>query len=116
MQVFLVRHHKKEKRYGPSPANNYTSGSGRRRFWKRKARGTPKDTELGTTGAGVPPTDIRPSHETGYTGSTVTAPGAATTTSPHKPEIAHHGYHTQPTGTAVNPYGYDNTRTAGTNF
>ena len=116
MQVFLVRHHKKEKRYGPSPANNYTSGSGgRRRFWQRRARGTPKDTELGTTGAGIPPADLRPSHETGYTGSTMAAPGANTTTSPHKPEVAPHGYHTQPTGTAVNPYGYDHT-TAGTNF
>ncbi|KAF2233302.1 hypothetical protein EV356DRAFT_487266 [Viridothelium virens] len=116
MQVALVRHHRREKRYGPSPANNYTSGSGRRRFWRRKPKSDPKDSELGTTGAGVPPTDIRPSHDTAYTGSTMAAPGAITTSSPYKPEVAHHGYHTQPTGTAVNPYGYDNTRTTGTNF
>ncbi|KAL9600253.1 MAG: hypothetical protein Q9219_003297 [cf. Caloplaca sp. 3 TL-2023] len=42
-QVFLSRHHKKEKRYGPGPSNDYTSGSGKKQpFWKRK-RG-PKTT------------------------------------------------------------------------
>ncbi|GAB0134087.1 hypothetical protein EsDP_00002472 [Epichloe bromicola] len=28
MEVVLLRHHRKEKRFGPGPANNYTSGSG----------------------------------------------------------------------------------------
>lgn len=27
-ELFLARHHRKEKRFGPSPANNYTSGYG----------------------------------------------------------------------------------------
>merc|ERR1712000_547788 len=43
VQFLLARHHQKEKRYGPSPSNNYTSGTGRRPFWKRNrgaARGT----------------------------------------------------------------------------
>ena len=44
----------------------------------------------------------RPSHEAGYTGST------ATYEHPNKP--LHSGYHTAPTGGAVNPYGYDNTQ------
>ncbi|KAL8719560.1 MAG: hypothetical protein Q9225_003434 [Loekoesia sp. 1 TL-2023] len=53
LQVLLSRHHKKEKRYGPGPSNDYTSGSGRKQpFWKRK-RG-PKTTrdaqEMGTFG------------------------------------------------------------------
>lgn len=31
-----MRHHKRERAFGPSPANNYTTGStGRRRFWQR---------------------------------------------------------------------------------
>lgn len=30
MEVALARHHNKEKRFGPSPANNYTSGYGKR--------------------------------------------------------------------------------------
>lgn len=35
-QVLMVRHHKKEKRYGPGPKNNYTKGSGSKLvFWKR---------------------------------------------------------------------------------
>lgn len=68
LQVLLVRHHKKEKRYGPSPANNYTSGTGRRPFWRRnkKVHNT-RDAEMATAGTGA----IRPSHDTGYTGTTV---------------------------------------------
>lgn len=32
-QVLLARHHKREKRFGPSPANGYTYGSRRRGGW-----------------------------------------------------------------------------------
>lgn len=36
----LLRHHRREQRFGPSPANNYTAGSTSRRrsFWNRKHR------------------------------------------------------------------------------
>lgn len=34
-QILLARHHKREKRFGPSPANDYTWGS-RRKWWSRK--------------------------------------------------------------------------------
>lgn len=33
--ILLARHHKREKRFGPSPANDYTWGS-RRMFWRKK--------------------------------------------------------------------------------
>jgi hypothetical protein len=36
----LIRHHKKEKAFGPSPNNGYTAGSPRRRFWQRKQKNT----------------------------------------------------------------------------
>ncbi|CAO1596965.1 hypothetical protein XANCAGTX0491_000792 [Xanthoria calcicola] len=37
LQILLSRHHKKEKRYGPGPSNNYTSGSAKKQpFWKRR--------------------------------------------------------------------------------
>ncbi|KAK8924673.1 hypothetical protein VCV18_005095 [Metarhizium anisopliae] len=39
MEVALVRHHRKEKRFGPSPGNNYTSGYARRGFFSRFRRG-----------------------------------------------------------------------------
>lgn len=68
LQVALVRHHKREKRYGPSPANNYTSGFGRRSFWRRNKRNT-RDAELATAGV-HDKHGIRPSHDTGYTGNT----------------------------------------------
>lgn len=70
MQVLLVRHHKKEKRYGPSPANNYTKGAGKRPFWKRNKKTNARDAEMATAGTATTGA-IRPSHDTGYTGSTV---------------------------------------------
>lgn len=127
MQVALVRHHKKEKRYGPSPSNNYTSGFGKRRNLfsrKKKDPEAGKDEELGTYGAGAPvgtlaagQHDMRPSHETG---STAVAPDHGYDKSDsmhgnHLPHGTHGGYYTQPQGTGVNPYGYDQpTYTTGT--
>ena len=87
LQFLVFRHHQKEKKYGPSPANNYTSGSGKRKFWQRKQKTTKdaytngaRDTEMGNTGtagtagtAGAPTLgtgavgDGRTSAETGYT-------------------------------------------------
>lgn len=61
-QVFLIKRARKEKRYGPSPKNNYTSGSGKAPFWKRNRR-TNRDMETGAIGG----TAARPSHETGTT-------------------------------------------------
>ncbi|EAU34138.1 conserved hypothetical protein [Aspergillus terreus NIH2624] len=61
-QVLYARHHKREKRFGPSPANGYTYGTRRRAFWRRNKNSpetasaddmlpdhpTPQDVELGT--------------------------------------------------------------------
>ena len=82
VQFLLVRHHKKEKRFGPSPTNNYTKGTGRRPFWKRggrKSRST-RDAEM-ATGTG-PAAGYRPSHETGMTGSTMQGGHAPISTEP----------------------------------
>ncbi|OCK75358.1 hypothetical protein K432DRAFT_174702 [Lepidopterella palustris CBS 459.81] len=121
VQLLLGRHHQKEKRYGPGPSNGYTFGSGKRRPWQRRQKNKGvRDAELGTVGgvtagglmADKHHHDIRPSHDTGYTGSTV-APTTATFENTNKPlhngYNAAGGYHTTPTGAAVNPYGYDNT-------
>ena len=54
LQVLLSRAQKREKRYGPSPSNNYTSGYGKRRFWQKKNNKNKKhDAELGAVGAGA---------------------------------------------------------------
>ena len=90
MAVLLSRHQKKEKRYGPGPSNNYTSGSGKKApFWKRKNNKHNKthDAELGAVGVGGAALAedthhnhhhnngaIRPSHDTAMTGSTAAAP------------------------------------------
>jgi len=134
VQVWLARHHTKEKRYGPSPKNNYTTGSGGRGKWYQRKRGAKtthdayaKDAELGALGAGGlaaghNSADFRPSHETG---TTVGAPTGTHTVpyTAHKYEeptipTTGAGYHTGPTGTAaLNPYGYENTgRTPATNY
>jgi len=116
MQLLLVRHHKKEKRLGPSPGNNYTSGYGKKRFGfgRNKNRDSAKAAEAGAFSS--PTTNNRVSGETGYTGTTVGGPGYDAY---HKDETAaypargaHSGYYTAPTGTATsNPYGYNNTTT-----
>lgn len=86
-QILLARHHKREKRFGPSPANGYTSGS-RRRFWSRKKNNaggpgadtlpghpTPEDVELGGEAK----------NENGWFGrnTTTAAPGAPATGVPN---------------------------------
>lgn len=83
VQMLLVRQHKKDKRYGPSPANDYTSGKPKRGLFARKPKhDTTRDAELATVGAAptVPVVEkhhnnnnnhMRPSHDTAYTGSTV---------------------------------------------
>ncbi|PYI23728.1 hypothetical protein BO86DRAFT_349940 [Aspergillus japonicus CBS 114.51] len=65
-QVLLARHHKREKRFGPSPANGYTYGTGTQRrgfFWRRNKNNpetasaddmlpshpAPRDVELGSS-------------------------------------------------------------------
>ena len=106
IQLCLRRNHKKEKAFGPGPRNGYTKGSGVK-FWQRNRRSKGlRDPEVGTVPAsgGLAPAghhDYRPSHDTAYTGSTVTAPGGAY--EHNKPVTG--GYHTAPTGT------YNNTAT-----
>jgi hypothetical protein len=105
VQLALARHHRKEKRFGPSPANNYTRGSGGK-FWQRRRKNRPvRDAEMATAGgfaAGTHNTHngVRPSHDTAYTGSTV-APNHGYE---HNKPLAG-GYHTAPTGT----YGHTTT-------
>lgn len=109
MAVLLMRHHKKEKSYGPSPSNNYTSGAGKKSYFKRnKNRKTDRDAEeLGAVGGGSAliaeekshhkkhnGNDIRPSHDTGMTGSTAAVP--ETTTYGGSSEKYGNGYGGQP--------------------
>ncbi|RDW89793.1 uncharacterized protein DSM5745_01568 [Aspergillus mulundensis] len=72
-QFLLGRHHRREKRFGPSPTNGYTYGTQKRGFWRRNkaapepvtgdnmlpAHPTPHDMETGPTaaGAGVAPAE-----------------------------------------------------------
>ena len=112
LQVLLARHHKKEKKYGPGPSNNYTSGAGRRPFWKRnkKVHNT-RDAEMATAGAGA---GMRPSHDTGYTDATLH--GANT-----DPKFGEPGYGNtyahNTTTTTTGPYTTTNYgHTAGTNY
>ncbi|KAF4552719.1 Hypothetical protein D9617_9g025090 [Elsinoe fawcettii] len=113
VQVFLVRHHKKEKRFGPSPSNNYTSGTGRRWPWQRKRNAAAVGAGAGAYGtrdAEMGGVDTRPSHDTAYTGSTMAAPHQTGLVKDAEPvgHSTHGRYYTQPEGTGVNPYGYNN--------
>lgn len=126
MAVLLMRHHKKEKKYGPGPSNNYTSGKANKTpFWKRNKKHNRDTEELGVLGAGGAAiaeekrhkknkrvSDIRPSHDTGMTGSTAAAPDAGyggTNNKYAEPAMpVHHNnnagyvpYDQQQTGTAI---------------
>jgi len=54
----MMRHHKKEKAFGPSPNNGYTAGSPKRKFWQRRAK---RDPEMGAYATKVHP-DALPPH------------------------------------------------------
>ncbi|KAL4999165.1 hypothetical protein BDV10DRAFT_165360 [Aspergillus recurvatus] len=70
-QFLLGRHHRREKRFGPSPANGYTYGTQRRGFWRRNkaapeqvngdnilpAHPTPHDVETGPATGGAAPAE-----------------------------------------------------------
>ena len=115
VQVALARHHKKEKRFGPSPANNYTSGRGRGGFFGRKKRANRNaalaDPEV-SAGAGTLATgtthDVRPSYDT-----QATAVGAGGYEH-NKPLTG--GYHTAPNGTYSNTATYPNAGHTATNY
>lgn len=73
MEVVLVRHRKKEQRYGPSPANDYTSGSGRKPGFFASLRGkngnTHPDADLMSNKLPehTTPADVRDSYATEQT-------------------------------------------------
>lgn len=102
VQVFLMRHHKKEKAFGPGPSNGYTKGSGMKFWQRRKANRVtehrdPEVAAVPASGGLAPPAtthDYRPSNDTAYTGSTVAAPHNGFES--NKPVGS--GYHTAPTG------------------
>ncbi|QIW97829.1 hypothetical protein AMS68_003347 [Peltaster fructicola] len=122
MQIALARSHKKDKRFGPSPDNGYTSGPAKKRnFWTRKSKrnNLEKDAELGAaTGTLAAPHHnhhTRASHDTATTAVGTGVAHDKYETAPAPVHGTHGGYYTQPTGTGANPYGYENT-TAGNTY
>ncbi|CAD0027704.1 unnamed protein product [Aureobasidium pullulans] len=124
MQLALMRHHKKEKRFGPGPDNDYTSGTTKKRGLFAKKNNTAPTYDHAEKGvapiASVPATTrtVRPSHDTAYSGNT--AVGANPTVIQkegltHDGHAPHVGYnpHERTTGTTM-PHSYDNERSTGT--
>ncbi|KAG9232110.1 hypothetical protein BJ875DRAFT_486397 [Amylocarpus encephaloides] len=66
VEIALMKHHKKQKAYGPSPANNYTSGAPKRKFWQRKNKHATRDVESNPDAlpAHATPVDVRDSYNT----------------------------------------------------
>ncbi|KAM0335805.1 hypothetical protein ACHAQA_000855 [Verticillium albo-atrum] len=104
VEVFLVRHHRKEKRFGPGPDNNYTSGSGSSKkkaggaglfSWRNRrkanAAGADPDSQLP---AHTHPDDVRNSYNTE---ATAVAPGQEANPYTHtKPETGYGYDHAAP--------------------
>ncbi|KAM0285985.1 hypothetical protein ACHAQH_001174 [Verticillium albo-atrum] len=102
VEVFLVRHHKKEKRFGPGPDNNYTSGSGKKAAgggllgWRNKRRN--RNAAVADADNTLPvhthPDDVRNSYNTE---ATAVAPGQdANPYSHNKPETGYGYDHAAP--------------------
>jgi hypothetical protein len=131
VEVALVRHHRKEKRFGPGPANDYTGGYGSKRRglfgFGRKRNTTAMTDTTNTLPAHSTPADVRDSYateqtrvgtshgatgadkynkygETAYAGNQTVAPPAGPP--PTDP------YHTQPYAAPTNADGYQHTHTA----
>lgn len=69
-EVLLARHRKKEKRFGPSPANNYTSGYGSKKrglFGLRRNKGTAATAGDSTLPTHTHPDEVRESYNTDTT-------------------------------------------------
>jgi len=113
VQFWLGKHHRKEKRFGPSPTNGYTSGSGRKGFFRRNKRvstHSTRDAPVGTIPAGGVATNGRHSYNTATTDSYAGNKYEETQFVPPAGAPVAGGYHTGPAGAGVNPYGYDNSR------
>lgn len=78
MEILLRNHHKKEKQFGPSPSNNYTSGTGKKPpFWKRQRNTKTHDAELGAVGVGVVAAEEKHRHSSHPTYASNTPPQPA---------------------------------------
>lgn len=121
VEIALVRNRRKEKRFGPGPANGYTSGYGKRSIFGfgRKKRNTGMSDDPNALPVHTHPADVRDSYATEqtrvgtshgdgtgtngynkYGESGFTAPPVAT----HAPGSTETPYYTAP---AVNPYRSD---------
>jgi hypothetical protein len=69
----LVRHHGKERRFGPSPANDYTEGSGDRKPWyffglgRKRKGGIKMDADPNALPQHTTPDMVRDSYTTDQT-------------------------------------------------
>jgi len=132
VQIWLGRNHRKQKRYGPSPANNYTKGNGIRFFKRRRGNKSAHAAAVKDAEAGVvaPEAAHHAHHDSGtyagnkyetaepaYNGHHTGVLNGHNGTSGHNAGVpTAGGYHTGPAGSAVNPYGYDNKAAAHHNF
>lgn len=107
-ELALGRHRKKEQRFGPSPANNYTSGYGNRFGSLFKRRGTVKTVEdPNALPMHTDPNQLRQS----YTTDVTHVDGAGATTSTGYPKYGEAGYNEHgvppaaPMGATTNGFG-----------
>jgi len=123
IEYALIRHHKREKAFGPSPNNGYTAGSPRRKFWQRRNKNRHMDNEMAAEKPDAlpmhtTPNAVRDSYATestavgtepaynkyGNTSAPVATSGQqtgyTTTTTTHSPYVSEgHGYGNNTTGT-----------------
>lgn len=111
LEIALVRNRRKEKRFGPGPANNYTSGYGKRGFFGlgRKKRNTGMSDDPNALPAHATPDAVRDSYATEQTRVGTSHDNSTVTGTNAYNKYGESGYTTAPagthaTGTTANPY------------
>jgi len=96
-ELALARHHHKEKRFGPSPDNNYTSGYGTKKggFFSRfsKNRRSTRTNNTNILPEHTHPDQVRDSYATETTRVGDHNAGFASTNAYKHGETGHHGHH-----------------------
>ncbi|KAF7955486.1 uncharacterized protein EAE97_000745 [Botrytis byssoidea] len=104
VELALIKHHKKEKAFGPGPNNGYTTGRSRGRFWPKRQR--VHDGEYMAGGVVSEKPDALPIHSTPNDVRTSNATDATMVARTHEGYGSQTGYGHAPVSPVVGTHGH----------
>ncbi|KAI9646783.1 hypothetical protein NHQ30_004782 [Ciborinia camelliae] len=103
VEMALIKHHQKEKAFGPSPKNGYTAGTPHRKFWQRHPA---RDGEYMVGGLATEKPDALPIHSTPNDVRNSYATDATMVGRTHEGYGAQTGYGNSPVSPLVGTHGH----------